>query len=97
MHKERKKETKLHSQNDDNSIFKKEFTTEQDQIALPTTSNHALENAQKKLSDRIGSAQDTNNTRRRRGRRIEGDEKEKEWAKESGRKSTGRVIHVKHS
>jgi hypothetical protein len=80
LHKERKK-TKLHSQNDDNSIFTKEFTTERDQIALPTTSSHALENAQKKLSDRIGhraravlgmyslAAQDTKNARRRRGRR----------------------------
>jgi hypothetical protein len=102
------KQTKLHSQNDDNSIFTKEFSTEQDQIALPTTSNHALENAQKKLSDRIGdrarcaciilSPLRTRTTREEEEEEEEeeADDKEKERAKESGRNSTGRVIHVKH-
>jgi hypothetical protein len=41
------------------------------------------------------AAQDTNNARKEEEEK-EGDENEKERAKESGRKSTGRVIHVKH-
>jgi len=39
------------------------------------------------------AAQDTNNARKEE-EEEEGDENEKERAKESGRKSTGRVIHV---